>query len=126
MQQAVLVGRRAEHADLDFGDVTVGRRAHGVDQVERRIAEGRSRASVAPDHDDGNRAVLDHEAEHGGGVAHGVGAVADDDAVDAGLDLVADGLGQGGVLLPAHVLGEDAEDLSVVRLQMSASSGTAP
>ena len=45
------------------------------------------------------------------GVSHRVGAVADDDAVDPLGDLVADGVGQGLVLLGPHVLAEHAEEL---------------
>ena len=44
-------------------------------------------------------------------MGQGVGAVADDDAVDAVLDLLANLLGQGDVFLGRHVLGEHGKYL---------------
>ena len=97
-----------------------------VHEVQGGVGRGPVRAALAAHQDDGHGAVLHHEAEDGPGVGHGVGAVADDDAVGALGDLLADGHGQGLVLLGPHVLAEDAEELLGVRLAMSASSGTAP
>jgi len=51
------------------------------------------------------------KAENRRGVAHRVGAVTDDDTVRAVGDLALDIFGQGHVLGPPHVLGEDTEDL---------------
>ncbi len=112
VEQAVLIGGGAEHADLDLGDVAVGGAAHRMDQVERGVARGAVRAALAAHQHDGNRTVLDHEAENRRGVGHGVGAVPDDDAIHPRGDLLADGLRQGHVFGPAHVLREDREQLA--------------
>ena len=40
VQQPVLIGGRSEHADLNLGDLSVGRGAHGVNEIEGRIARG--------------------------------------------------------------------------------------
>ena len=111
MQQIVVVRRRAEHAEHHFGDVAFRRRAHAVHQVQRGVGRRPIGRTLAAHQHDRHGRVLHHEAQDRAGVAHRVGAVADDDAVDALGDFLADGLGQGDVLLGAHVLAEDAEEL---------------
>ena len=86
-------------------------RAHGIHQVQGRVGRGPIRTALAAHDHDRHGAVLHHEAENGPGVGHRIGAVADDDAVHSPGDFVADGDGQGLVLLRPHVLAEDAEEL---------------
>jgi hypothetical protein len=59
-------------------------------------------------------------------VVHGVGAVADDDALDALLDLPADGPAVAMYCSGPMFSLKTPKSFSVSRLQMSASSGTDP
>ena len=111
VQQVVVVGGRAEHAQHHFTDVALGGGPHGVHQVQRRVRRRPVRRALAADEHDRHGRVLHHEAQDGAGVRHRVGAVADDDAVGALLDFLADGDGQRLVLHGPHVLAEDAEEL---------------
>jgi len=92
VERAGVVRLARVHADERLGVVGL-RGLDGTDRVHHVVGGGPIRRALAPGEHDRNRRV-EHERERGRGVLHRVGAVHHDDAVGAGGDLLADGLGE--------------------------------
>ena len=110
VQQAIFVAGGAKHAHHHLGNVAMSGGIGGVHQVEGGVGAGSVAGTLRTNQDDGHGRILHHKRERRSGVVQCVGAMPNDDAVDAIFDFFANGFGQRNILLRTHVFAEYRKD----------------